>query len=132
MPIYEYECQDCKQIFEEWQSGFEDKVLECPVCGADAKRLISNTSFILKGSGWYVTDYAGKNPSGQKQDDGGNDGGNDNGNGNGNNSDSEAKPAEAKSSGTTPAETKATKRQETAQSACPNKSAGGKATESVA
>ena len=124
MPIYEYECQDCKQIFEEWQSGFEEKVLACPVCGADAKRLISNTSFILKGSGWYVTDYAGKNPSGQKQDDGGN--------GNGSDAGSEAKPAEATASKTTPAETKATKRQETAQSVRADKSAGGKATESVA
>ena len=58
MPIYEYRCQDCQQIFEEWQKHFEDVQANCPVCGGYAKRLISNTSFILKGSGWYVTDYA--------------------------------------------------------------------------
>lgn len=64
MPIYEYECQDCKQIFEEWQSGYEEQELTCPVCGGTSKRLISNTSFILKGSGWYVTDYGGKTQCG--------------------------------------------------------------------
>ncbi len=64
MPIYEYKCQDCAQIFEEWQSNFEEKQLPCPSCGGISKRLISNTSFQLKGTGWYVTDYAGKNPSG--------------------------------------------------------------------
>lgn len=118
MPIYEYECQDCKQIFEEWQSGFEEKVLDCPVCGASAKRLISNTSFHLKGSGWYVTDYAGKNPSGQKQA-----GDNGNGNGNGNCSSSDSPP-----------DAKAAKRQATKEAACPNTSApsGGKASDSAA
>lgn len=58
MPIYEYRCQDCQQIFEEWQKHFEDDQASCPVCNGNAQRLISHTSFILKGSGWYVTDYA--------------------------------------------------------------------------
>lgn len=57
MPIYEYRCQDCEQIFEEWQKDFKEQDVPCPVCGARAERLISSTSFILKGSGWYVTDY---------------------------------------------------------------------------
>jgi putative FmdB family regulatory protein len=57
MPIYEYRCCDCEQIFEEWQKGFEDKDVPCPVCGHKAKRIISNTAFVLKGTGWYVTDY---------------------------------------------------------------------------
>ena len=57
MPIYEYRCSDCEQIFEEWQKGFEDKDVACPVCGHKAKRIISNTAFVLKGTGWYVTDY---------------------------------------------------------------------------
>ncbi|GAB7079544.1 FmdB family zinc ribbon protein [Megalodesulfovibrio paquesii] len=57
MPIYEYRCQDCEQIFEEWQKDFQEREVPCPVCGAKAERLISSTSFILKGSGWYVTDY---------------------------------------------------------------------------
>ena len=76
MPIYEYRCDDCNQIFEEWQSGFEEKEVACPVCGTPSKRIMSNTSFILKGSGWYVTDYAAKNPSAA-----GNNGGNGNGTG---------------------------------------------------
>ena len=59
MPIYEYRCEDCEQIFEEWQKGFEDKDVFCPVCGHKAKRIISNTAFVLKGTGWYVTDYCG-------------------------------------------------------------------------
>ncbi|NCC23874.1 MAG: zinc ribbon domain-containing protein [Deltaproteobacteria bacterium] len=78
MPIYEYRCQDCQQIFEEWQKGYEDQSVPCPVCGGTSKRLISNTCFVLKGSGWYVTDYcrkgehssqtaAGGNGDGQKK-----------------------------------------------------------------
>ncbi len=57
MPIYEYRCQDCEQLFEEWQKDFSERELACPVCGGASRRLISNTSFVLKGSGWYVTDY---------------------------------------------------------------------------
>lgn len=59
MPIYEYRCQECQQIFEQWQKDFNDKDKTCPVCGGKSQRLISNTSFVLKGSGWYVTDYSG-------------------------------------------------------------------------
>ncbi len=64
MPIYEYRCCDCEQIFEEWQKGFEDKDVPCPVCGHKARRIISNTAFVLKGTGWYVTDYCRSNSSG--------------------------------------------------------------------
>ncbi len=60
MPIYEYYCPDCQHLFEEWQKDFTEREMNCPICGTKAKRLISNTSFILKGSGWYVTDYAHK------------------------------------------------------------------------
>ncbi|WP_285906226.1 FmdB family zinc ribbon protein [Pseudodesulfovibrio pelocollis] len=62
MPIYEYQCTGCDTVFEEWQSGFEEREMACPECGCPANRLISHTSFQLKGSGWYVTDYAGKKP----------------------------------------------------------------------
>ena len=75
MPIYEYRCEDCQHLFEEWQKDFTEKELVCPVCGGRARRMISNTAFILKGSGWYVTDYAGKSAA---------DGNGGNGNGNGN------------------------------------------------
>ena len=57
MPIYEYRCQECQQIFEQWQKDYSDQDKSCPVCGGQSQRLISNTSFVLKGSGWYVTDY---------------------------------------------------------------------------
>ncbi len=57
MPIYEYRCKDCDHVFEEWQKNFEEHVETCPLCGGESPRIMSNTSFILKGSGWYVTDY---------------------------------------------------------------------------
>ena len=60
MPIYEYRCPDCKQIFEEWQRDYEEHEVTCPVCGSKTERLVSHTSFILKGTGWYATDYKGK------------------------------------------------------------------------
>lgn len=64
MPIYEYKCKKCQQIFENWQTGFEEQNVPCPVCRGSAVRVMSNTSFVLKGTGWYVTDYAGRTPSG--------------------------------------------------------------------
>ncbi|GAQ94929.1 putative regulatory protein, FmdB family [Thermodesulfovibrio aggregans] len=63
MPIYEYECMECHKIHEVIQK-FSDKPLKnCPVCGGELKKLISLSSFVLKGTGWYVTDYARKNNS---------------------------------------------------------------------
>ena len=58
MPIYEYRCKDCQQVFEEWCKHFENGAAErtCPVCKGPADRIISNTSFALKGGGWYVTE----------------------------------------------------------------------------
>ena len=64
MPLYEYECSQCGQIEEALQS-FSDKPLKkCRHCAGKLHKLISQSSFHLKGTGWYVTDYAGK--SGQK------------------------------------------------------------------
>ena len=60
MPIYEYNCQDCKQIFEEWQKDYEQRDIPCPVCGGNASRIISSTSFVLKGGGWYASGYSGE------------------------------------------------------------------------
>lgn len=61
MPIYEYRCKECHQIFEEWtrQSG-DESPRACPVCNSLSERIMSNTSFVLKGGGWYVTDYGFK------------------------------------------------------------------------
>jgi putative FmdB family regulatory protein len=58
MPIYEYECKGCGKLHEIMQKITEPALKKCPDCGGDMKRLISNTSFVLKGTGWYMTDYA--------------------------------------------------------------------------
>jgi len=57
MPIYEYRCEQCG-IFEEMQRITDPPLERCPKCRRKVQRLISSTSFQLKGSGWYVTDYA--------------------------------------------------------------------------
>jgi putative FmdB family regulatory protein len=57
MPIYEYSCQDCKQIFEDWQKDYEERDIPCPVCNGKASRLMSSTNFVLKGGGWYASGY---------------------------------------------------------------------------
>jgi putative FmdB family regulatory protein len=59
MPIYEYECQRCG-VFEATQKITESPLQRCPTCKGKVKRLISNTSFQLKGTGWYLTDYGRK------------------------------------------------------------------------
>ena len=58
MPIYEYECQKCHKQHEVMQKITEKPLLKCPACGGKLKKMISNTSFVLKGTGWYATDYA--------------------------------------------------------------------------
>jgi len=58
MPIYEYRCQECQQTFEEWQKDFAERKVPCPVCGGKAERLISSSSFVLKGGGWYSDAYS--------------------------------------------------------------------------
>jgi putative FmdB family regulatory protein len=60
MPIYEYRCEACDQQFERWQRITEEAVKTCPTCGKEVRRLISATSFQLKGTGWYASDYGGK------------------------------------------------------------------------
>ncbi len=64
MPIYEYQCPECHNIFEEWQNINNAKSLEpCPSCGTESARIISNTAFVLKGGGWYVTEYGNRKSS---------------------------------------------------------------------
>ncbi|OGP65703.1 MAG: hypothetical protein A2169_05370 [Deltaproteobacteria bacterium RBG_13_47_9] len=60
MPIYEYQCNRCKDVFEIFHKIEEDCKVTCPKCLAPAKKLISATNFILKGSGFYVNDYPSK------------------------------------------------------------------------
>lgn len=57
MPIYEYRCDKCG-VFEQTQRITAPALDRCPTCRRKVRRLISSTSFQLKGGGWYVTDYA--------------------------------------------------------------------------
>jgi putative FmdB family regulatory protein len=57
MPIYEYQCHQCHEVFEIFHKIDEDCKVACPKCLGPAKKIISATNFILKGSGFYVNDY---------------------------------------------------------------------------
>jgi putative FmdB family regulatory protein len=57
VPTYEYECPRCPRVFEVKQRITEPKLEVCERCGGPIHRLLSATPFILKGGGWYVTDY---------------------------------------------------------------------------
>jgi putative FmdB family regulatory protein len=63
MPVYEYECKKCKQVTEAMQKFSDSPLTECPYCAGQLHKMISQSSFHLKGSGWYVTDYARKGDS---------------------------------------------------------------------
>ena len=66
MPIYEYACGKCEHEFEVEQRISDDPIKTCPECRSrKVKRLISRTSFVLKGSGWYSDLYS--SPKADKQ-----------------------------------------------------------------
>jgi putative FmdB family regulatory protein len=69
MPIYEYQCQKCG-TFEVTQRITEKPLGRCLTCKVKVKKLISNTYFQLKGTGWYVTDYARKSNGASKDENG--------------------------------------------------------------
>lgn len=60
MPIYEYECRKCKAHTEAFQKVSDKPLTKCPKCGGRLEKRISAPAIQFKGSGWYVTDYAGK------------------------------------------------------------------------
>jgi putative FmdB family regulatory protein len=69
MPVYEYECQQCKEVTEAMQKFSDAPLTKCPHCAGKLRKMISQSAFHLKGSGWYVTDYARKGdsaPAGKK------------------------------------------------------------------
>jgi len=110
MPVYEYAPKDsghapgCTHTGRfEVSQRMSDKTLEaCPACGVPVQKLISNTSFALKGSGWYASDYKSSKPA-------------------------EAKPADATPAGTSPGASSETKSAAGAcgASACATGCAGG-------
>ena len=57
MPTYEYECPKCPRVFEVRQRITAPALTTCDRCGGPIHRLLSPAPFILKGGGWYVTDY---------------------------------------------------------------------------
>jgi putative FmdB family regulatory protein len=57
VPTYEYECERCQRVTEVRQRISEPPLTACDACGGPVRRLLSPAAFILKGAGWYVTDY---------------------------------------------------------------------------
>lgn len=64
MPLYEYQCDSCAQVFEVLQKFSDAPLTVCQNCGGPVRRLLSPPGLQFKGSGWYVTDYARKGASG--------------------------------------------------------------------
>lgn len=60
MPIYEYKCQKCGRQFEAFRGITDPELKSCKFCKGRVNKLVSLSSFNLKGSGWYATDYGGK------------------------------------------------------------------------
>jgi putative FmdB family regulatory protein len=67
MPLYEYECQSCGKRTEVLQRFADAPLTVCEACGGELKKLLSAPAVQFKGSGWYVTDYAGKKSSGKSE-----------------------------------------------------------------
>ncbi len=62
MPIYEYQCRKCGKQFEAFQGISEPDLKTCKFCRGKVQKMMSLSSFSLKGTGWYATDYKGKKP----------------------------------------------------------------------
>jgi putative FmdB family regulatory protein len=68
MPIYEYKCKKCGKEFEMFQGIADPAAKSCKFCKGPVHKMMSISSFHLKGSGWYATDYGGKKaPAGEKK-----------------------------------------------------------------
>ena len=57
MPIYKYECTECKTEFEKLQKFSDKPVKECPDCGSSVKKAVTSANIQFKGTGFYSTDY---------------------------------------------------------------------------
>lgn len=94
MPLYEYKCVKCGHRFEKIEPLSASEIKKCPQCGARAERQLAPPAIQFKGSGWYVTDYAGKGSSSASKDSS-----NDGGAKSGEKSTTESKPTTEKASG---------------------------------
>ena len=68
MPVYEYACLKCGKHFEELQKVSDKPLKKCKICGGKLERLISQTSFALKGGGWYKDGYSSAKPADSGKD----------------------------------------------------------------
>ena len=68
MPVYEYECPACEKVFEVQQRISDDPLKTCPDCGGEVKKLVSMSSFHLKGGGWYSDGYSSKTNTAGKEE----------------------------------------------------------------
>jgi putative FmdB family regulatory protein len=68
MPIYEYECKKCKAHVEAFQKVNDKPLTKCRKCGGKLEKKISAPAIQFKGTGWYVTDYAGKTTKSEKSE----------------------------------------------------------------
>jgi putative FmdB family regulatory protein len=71
LPLYEYECVKCGHRFEKIEPVSSSTTKKCPKCGGKAERQFAAPAIQFKGSGWYVTDYAGKNSGSTGNESGG-------------------------------------------------------------
>lgn len=67
MPIYEYQCKKCNAHMEVMQKFSDKPPVKCRKCGGRLEKLLSAPAIQFKGSGWYVTDYAGKKASASEE-----------------------------------------------------------------
>jgi putative FmdB family regulatory protein len=74
LPLYEYKCDKCGHVFEKIENVSASATKKCPKCGGKAERQITAPAIQFKGSGWYVTDYAGKSAPPAEKKEGGPDG----------------------------------------------------------
>jgi putative FmdB family regulatory protein len=63
VPLYEYQCKKCKHKFEKIQKFSDRPIKKCPECGSPVEKVMHAPAVQFKGTGWYVTDYAGKQTS---------------------------------------------------------------------
>jgi putative FmdB family regulatory protein len=71
VPLYEYQCKKCKHKFEKIQKFSDQPVKKCPECGGPVEKLLHAPAVQFKGTGWYVTDYGGKDKSDTSKPEGG-------------------------------------------------------------
>jgi len=60
MPIHEYKCRKCEAVVERIEGIHDKPMRKCHTCGGRVDQMISSSAFVLKGTGWYATDYGAK------------------------------------------------------------------------